>query len=79
MNSGDSGDVELQNSTAPVTTNLEDINYNEGDVVVEDKPIQEFPKIWYNGMMLVMVIISVVVMAANAPEVEVIMIAQVKV
>jgi len=40
-------------------------------------PIKDFPKKYYNGLMIVMVLISMGVMIANAPEVKVILVAQV--
>ena len=43
---------------------------------VESEFVQKFPKKYFNGLMFVMVLISVIVMSANAPAEEVILIAQ---
>ena len=59
-----------------------DLSTTTLDVVADDTEeefVPKFPRKYFNGIWLVIVFISVVVMVANAPEIEVILVAQVNV
>jgi len=70
-------DAELENSNAIDETELK--IEKEEMLVLEDTcaVIRPFSKKYYNGLMFVMVLISVVVISADAPTVKVILVAQV--
>jgi len=60
-----------------LTTDLSTTTLDVSTDGTEEEFVQKFPRKYFNGIWLVIVFISVVVMVANAPEIEVILVAQV--
>ena len=68
-----------QNNAFTTSSDVSTTTLPMGDVAdkTEDEFVQKFPRKYFNGIWLAIVFLSVVLMVANAPEIEVILIAQV--